>query len=46
MNDVSPELRSFRQTTINLGGVQNKGSSFTMIHNKVRTKDNCWHGIN
>ena len=39
MNDVSPELRSFRQTTINLGGVQNKGSSFTMIHNKVRTCD-------
>ena len=46
MNDVSPELRSFRQTTINLGGVQNKGSSFTMIHNKVRSHDNSWHGIN
>ena len=34
--DVSPELRSFRQTPLFLGGAQNKGSSFTMVHNKVR----------
>lgn len=36
MNDISPELRSFRQTPVYLGGQQNKGSSFTMVHNKVR----------
>lgn len=35
MNDISPELRSFRQTPVFLGGQQNKGSSFTMVHNKV-----------
>ena len=35
MNDISPELRSFRQTPVYLGGQQNKGSSFTMVHNKV-----------
>ena len=37
MNDMSPELRSFRKTPIYSGGVQNKGSSFTMVHNKVKT---------
>jgi hypothetical protein len=36
MNDISPELRSFRQTPVFLGGQQNKGSSFTMVHNKVK----------
>lgn len=38
MNDISPELRSFRQTPVYLGGQQNKGSSFTMVHNKVTNK--------
>ena len=37
MNDMSPELRSFRKTPIHLGGAQNKGSSFTMVHNKVES---------
>ena len=36
MNDIFPELRSFRQTPVFLGGQQNKGSSFTMVHNKVK----------
>ena len=36
MNDIFPELRSFRQTPVFLGGQQNKGSSFTMVHSKVK----------
>lgn len=46
MNDLHPELRSLRRAQVYLGGCQNKGSSFTMVHNKVGFPDNrAWKGI-
>lgn len=40
MNDVMPELKTLRQQNLYLGGVQNRGSSFTMLHKKVGFPDN------
>ena len=34
MNDVSPEFRSFRPSSVYLGGAQNRGNSFTMLHRR------------
>jgi putative AlgH/UPF0301 family transcriptional regulator len=46
MNDLHPELRSLRRAQVYLGGCQNKGSSFTMVHKKVGFPDNrAWKGI-
>ena len=34
MNDLNPEFRSFRQSSVYLGGTQNRGNSFTMLHRR------------
>ena len=41
-----PEFRAFRNQRVYLGGVQNRGSSFTMIHQKTGFPENRkWKGI-
>ncbi len=40
MNDVHPEYKSFRNRPIYEGGIQNKGSSFTMLHKKIGFPEN------
>jgi len=40
MNDLKPELKSFRDRPVYFGGVQNRGSSFTMLHRKQSFPDN------
>lgn len=46
MNDLNPELKSLRRAQVYQGGSQNKGSSFTMVHNKAGFPDNRpWKGI-
>ena len=46
MNDFNPELRSLRRAKVYLGGAQNKGSSFTMVHRKVGFPENrAWKGV-
>ncbi len=41
-----PEFRAFRNRRVYLGGVQNRGSSFTMIHQKTGFPENRkWKGI-
>jgi putative AlgH/UPF0301 family transcriptional regulator len=40
MNDLYPELRSLRKRPVYLGGVQNRGSSFTMVHKRAGFPDN------
>ena len=34
MNDLCPEFRNFRQSSVYLGGTQNRGNSFTMLHRR------------
>jgi hypothetical protein len=40
MGDLNPELRSFRKRPVYLGGTQNKGTSFLMVHQKAGFPDN------
>lgn len=40
MGDLHPGLKRFRPQTIYLGGTQNRGSSFTMVHQKVGFPEN------
>ena len=41
-----PEFRAFRNRRVYLGGVQNRGSSFTMIHQKTGFPENRkWKGV-
>lgn len=40
MNDIKPELRSFRQTQVYIGGTQNRGNSFTMLHRRQGFPEN------
>ena len=42
----NPEFKAFRNRRVYLGGVQNRGSSFTMVHQKTGFPDNRkWKGI-
>ena len=46
MNDFNPELRSLRRAKVYIGGAQNKGSSFTMVHKKIGFPENrAWKGV-
>lgn len=40
MNDIHPEYKIFRNRPIYEGGLQNKGSSFTMLHKKIGFPEN------
>ena len=40
MQEVHPSMKSFRSRSIYLGGLHNKGSSFTMLHRKVGFPEN------
>lgn len=40
MNDVHPEYKILRNRPIYEGGLQNKGSSFTMLHKKIGFPEN------
>ena len=40
MNDLHPEFRSFRSRTVYIGGTQNRGNSFTMLHRRQGFPDN------
>ena len=40
MNDVKPEYRAFRQRPVYVGGVNNRGNSFTMLHAKAGFPEN------
>ena len=40
MNDIHPEFRSFRSRAVYLGGTQNRGNSFTMLHKRQGFPDN------
>ena len=40
LNEIMPEFRSFRNRPVYLGGVQSRGSSFTMVHSKTGFTEN------
>ena len=40
MNDIKPEMKAFRSRPVYLGGLNNRGNSFTMMHAKAGFPEN------
>ena len=40
LNDIKPEYKALRSRPVYLGGVQNRGNSFTMMHSKAGFPEN------